>query len=92
MNTSILPAHLRNIPVSRFIAIVRRGMPKWRRALRRSRTYIYIAEGGPFHGRELMLTDGTSAVIRVGGQRGRYRCGIVHACRSPGTTVWRPLP
>ena len=77
MNTSVLPASLRNIPVSRFIAIVRRGMPKWRRAVRRPRAYPYVAEGGPFHGRELMLTDGTSAVIRVGGQRGRYLCGLV---------------
>lgn len=91
MNHSILPANLRNIPVSRFIAIVRRGMPKWRRTVRRPRAYRYIAEGGPFDGRELMLTDGTSAVIRVGNQRGRYYCGLV-SMRDAGTTVWKPLP
>lgn len=95
MTASILPANLRNIPVSRFIAIVRRGMPRWRRAVRRPRKCRYIAEGVPFDGRELMLTDGTSAVIRVGGQRGRYLCGLVATrwCGDiPGTTVWKPMP
>ena len=91
MRTSILPANLRNIPVQRFIAIVRRGMPKWRRTLRRPRLYRYIAEGGPFDGQELMLSDGTTAAIRVGKQRGIYRCGCV-AKHWPGTTVWKPLP
>lgn len=92
MTTSILPASLRNIPVQRFIAIVRRGMPKWRRAVRRPRAYPYVAEGGPLDGHELMLTDGTTAVLRIGSQRGRYLCGAV-ACRSmEGITVWKPMP
>lgn len=104
MTASILPANLRNIPVSRFIAIVRRGMPRWRRSLRRARPGAYVAEGGPYHGCTLALTDGTSAVIRVGGQRGRYLCGIVaprfagsqfrwgRSSANYGTTVWKPMP
>lgn len=91
MNSSILPASLRNIPIQRFIAIVRRGMPRWRPRVRRDRPRRYVAEGGPLDGRELMLTDGTTAVLRIGGQRGRYLCGAV-ACRSmEGITVWKPM-
>lgn len=94
MNASILPASLRNIPVQRFIAIVRRGIPRWRHRLRRSSPRCYVAEGGPFDGRELMLTDGSTAVLRIGGQRGRYLCGLVAGKwdNYRGTTVWRPLP
>lgn len=66
-----------------------RGMPKW--AIKyggRPRPRYYEAVGGPFHGRTLTLVDGTTAPLRVGNVRGKYRCGIVATGNGIGTTKW----
>lgn len=91
MTTSILPASLRNLHVSRLVSIMRRGLPRWRTRTRRCRMFPYVAEGGPLHGKTLMLTDGSTAVLRIGQQRGRYLCGLVaDKWDNTGTTVWKP--
>lgn len=90
MSLSILPASLRNLSVARLWAVACRGLPRYHR-LRRSPACPYVAEGGPYHGHTLLLTDGTTAVLSVGQQRGRYRCGLATRLRlGAGTTVWRP--
>lgn len=72
-----------------------RGMPVWRLKYgRRPTPRHYQAQGGPLHGKRLLLVDGTTATLRIGSQRGKYRCGIV-ASRSIGesgigTTKWIP--
>ena len=92
MSKSILPASLRNLPVARLWAIACRGLPRYRPRLRRRPACPYIAEGGPYHGHTLLLTYGTTAVLSVGQQRGRYRCGLATRMRlGAGTTVWRPV-
>lgn len=67
-----------------------RGLPRWKLKMpRRVEPGMYVAEGGPFDGRTLLLTDGTSARLRVGQQRGIYRCAMVaRAGRFGGTAKW----
>ena len=67
-----------------------RGLPRRNLKMpRRVEPGMYVAEGGPFDGRTLLLTDGTSARLRVGQQRGIYRCAMVaRAGRFGGTAKW----
>lgn len=71
-----------------------RGMPKWTiKYGGKPRARRYIAKGGPFNNKTLMLVDGDTAPLRVGAHRGRYLCGLVADRHdfAPGTTVWKPL-
>lgn len=75
-----------------------KGQPKWKlRYGDRERALPYRAVGGPYDGKLLALTDGTTAVIRVtrgkyGAEwRGRYLVSIVtRAGIGDGETVWKP--
>lgn len=72
---------------------VLRGLPQWTlKYPRRPKPRYYRAEGGPLHGHTLVLADGTTAPLRIGSQRGRYRCGLVGGTwhLDHGTTKWIP--
>ena len=49
----------------------------------------YRAEGGPYALAVLRLTDGNTAVFRVGRFYGRYECVMVAYQRVEGITFWR---
>ena len=67
-----------------------RGLPAWKLKFpRRVEPGMYVAKGGPFDGRTILLTDGTTARIRVGNDAGRYRCAMVaRAGCFGGTAKW----
>lgn len=70
-----------------------RGMPEWTLKYGgKPRPRYYEALGGPLDGQLLVLVDGTTAPLRIGSQRGQYRCALVagKTYRSYGTTKWIP--
>lgn len=73
-------------------AALRRPAPHKHKKLRRPKTYAWLAKGGPYDGQVLALHDGTTAPLRVGDQRGRYRVGVVARCKHLYKPVWYRKP
>lgn len=54
--------------------------------------YKFRLNGGPWHGREVLLTDGFSALMWFKGLRGRYRLNRLQTREGPAMCEWERVP